>query len=236
MALKILKSEEPQPEINPGITRDGKIVKQGKKVMAGAGDTYLSYLKPWAQLSNTPFRGYKHYVHEGGIATPLIVNWPAGIIKKGEIRTQIGNVIDIMPTLVDLAGATYPQKNNGESILPMAGESLVPTFSNNTLARKVIFWEHEMNRAVRMGKWKLVSTGEVYDGGYGKWKYYKLGSWELYDLEKDRTELTNLAGMYPEIVKKMSKMWEEWAKKDSVYPTPWKEDKPLEKSFYVKPN
>ena len=235
LTLKILKPEEPQPAGNPGITRDGKIVMQGKKVMAGPADTYLTYLKPWAQVSNTPFKEYKHFVHEGGIATPLIVHWPAGINKKDEIRTQIGNVIDIMPTLVDLAGATYPKTHNNEFILPIAGESLVPTFSNKALQRKAIFWEHEMNKAVRMGKWKLVSTGEIYDGTYGNWKYYKSGAWELYNMDIDRSELTNLAGKYPEIVRNMVAMWNEWTKKVPVYPTPWKEVKPSEKSFYANP-
>ena len=104
VGLKPLGKEENQTEVIPPITRKGQIVMAGKKVMAGPGDTYLAYLKPWAVVSNTPFRKYKKYVHEGGIATPLIVHWPIGIKSKGELRNQIGNVIDIMPTLVELTG------------------------------------------------------------------------------------------------------------------------------------
>jgi arylsulfatase A-like enzyme len=184
-------------------------------------------------VSNTPFRKYKHYVHEGGISTPLIVHWPAGIKNKGELRNQIGNVIDIMPTLVELASTEYPQTYNGHQITPVAGVSLVPTFNNHPIDRKIIFWEHEMNRAARMGKWKLVSTGKLMDGSYGHWKYYQAGKWELYNLEKDRTELTDLSGQYPEIVKEMATLWDKWANQSQVFPAPWKEEKLPIRPVYV---
>ncbi|TZF81150.1 arylsulfatase [Pedobacter sp. BS3] len=233
--LKALGKNETQSEGIPPITRDGKLVMAGKKVMAGPADTYLAYLKPWGQVSNTPFREYKHYVHEGGIATPLIAHWPAGIKSKGEFRNQIGNFIDIMPTIVDLAGARYPTEFNGNKITPVAGVSLVPAFYNKPINRKAIFWEHEMNRAVRMGDWKLVSTGQVMDGGYGLWKYYQKGPWELYNIKTDRAETRNLAGEYPDRVKEMAAMWEEWTKTVPVYPTPWQELKKPLRTEYIDP-
>lgn len=233
--MKPLGRNETQPEGIPALTRDGKVVMAGKKVMAGPADTYLAYLKPWAQVSNTPFKKYKHYVHEGGIATPLIAYWPEGIRSKGEYRSQIGNVIDIMPTLVDLAGAKYPETYNGHKITPEAGVSLVPAFSNQSLNRKAIFWEHEMNRAVRMGEWKLVSTGNLMDGGYGQWKYYENGPWELYNMKNDRAESRDLSGQYPELVEEMAQMWKDWTKKVPVYPTPWEKAEEPVRPQYVAP-
>lgn len=231
--LNPLEKNKIQYDINPPITRDGRVVMQGKQVMAGPADTYLAYLKPWAQVSNTPFRKYKHFVHEGGIATPLIVHWPTGIKSKGEISTQISHVIDIMPTIVALGNAEYPSTYKGNQITPMAGTSLVPAFSDKPLPARVIFWEHEMNRSVRMGKWKLVSTGELSDGGYGTWKYYQNGPWELYDMEKDRGELKNLAGQYPEVVHEMANKWQQWAEEVHVFPTPWKEKKQPVRANYM---
>jgi arylsulfatase len=233
--MEALSKNETQPDGIPALTRDGKVVMAGKKVMAGPADTYLAYLKPWAQASNTPFKKYKHYVHEGGIATPLIAYWPKRILSHGEFREQIGNVIDIMPTLIDIAGAEYPENFNGHNITPVAGVSLVPAFSNNTIDRKAIFWEHEMNRAVRMGKWKLVSTGNLMDGGYGKWKYYENGPWELYNLKEDRAEAIDISGQYPEMVKEMTEMWKEWADMVPVYPTPWEKKEESIRPQYIAP-
>lgn len=208
----------------PPMTRSGKLVMEGLDVMAGPADTYVAYLKPWAEVSNTPFKKYKHFVHEGGIATPLIIHWPDGIKTGGQIRSQIGDIIDIMPTLVQLAGARYPAAFDGNTITPEAGISLIPTFnSDEPLHREAIYWEHEMNRAVRMGKWKLVSTGGLMDGGYGHWKYYINHPWELYDMNKDRSELRDLSGQYPALVKKMAAMWLAWARSHQVLPAPWKE-------------
>ena len=230
--LKPLKKDELQTGI-PLITRNGKIVMAGKQIMAGPADTYLAYLKPWAMVSNTPFRKYKHYVHEGGIATPSIIHWPAGIKSGGEIRHQTGSVIDIMPTLIELAGAEYPRFFNGHQITPASGISLVPTFTNQPLEQRILFWEHEMNCAVRMGEWKLVSTGKLKDGSYGQWKNYQAGRWELYSIEKDRSELTDLSGQYPEIVRKMAALWNTWAHKALVFPAPWKEVKQPLRTVYV---
>jgi len=152
----------------------------------------------WATLENTPFRRYKHYNHEGGIATPLIVHWPAGIAAKGELRNQPGHLIDIMATCVDVGGAAYPKEFNGKPILPMEGTSLVPAFANQPLPREALYWEHEGNAAVRVGDMKLVRKG----GG---------GAWELYDMAKDRTELNNLAAQQPDKVKELADLWDAWA-------------------------
>ena len=138
-------------------TRDGRWVKSGPGVMAGPADTYIGYGEHWANVANTPFREYKHWVHEGGISTPLIAHWPAGIAaaRRGKLETQPGHLIDIMATCVELAGATYPAEFNGQKIKPLEGISLTPTFAGRALQRKQpLFWEHESNRAVRDGNWK----------------------------------------------------------------------------------
>jgi arylsulfatase len=220
-----LTKEDIQLQADPPFTRDGKPVRQGRDVMAGPADTYVSYMRSWANVSNTPFRMYKHWVHEGGISTPLIVHWPNGIKDKGGLRNQTGHEIDIMPTLVELAQAKYPSTYKGNAITPEQGVSLVPTFSNKPLPPRAIYWEHEMNKAVRMGQWKLVCRSQMLDGKGGEWKSYHSAPWELYNIDEDRAELHNLAKKYPDIVKKMARMWEEWAYKAKVLPAPWKEKK-----------
>jgi arylsulfatase len=188
-------------------TRDGRLVRTGPAVLAGGPDTFVAYGRNWANVSNTPFREYKHWVHEGGISTPLIVHWPAGIPKarEGAIETQPGHVIDIMATCVDLSGAAYPKELNGNTIKPMEGVSLRPSFAGEPLNRpNPIFWEHESNRAVRDGNWKLVAKGGQ--------------SWELYDMVKDRTEMHDLAAQHPEKVKEMSAKWDAWAARANVLP------------------
>ncbi|HUU90314.1 MAG TPA: arylsulfatase [Phycisphaerae bacterium] len=168
--------------------------------------------KSWANAQNTPFRYYKHYVHEGGIATPLIAHWPAGIPKDrhGAFERQPGHLIDIMATCVDLAGATYPKTFKDHEITPMQGVSLAPAFQGKALGRtEPIYWEHEGNRAIRLGKWKLVARGAG-------------GDWELYDTDADRSELHNLADQHPDRVKEMADQWETFARKAHVLPWPWK--------------
>jgi arylsulfatase len=174
--------------------------------MPGPADTYIAYGKPWANASNTPFRLYKHWVHEGGISTPLIAHWPVHIKVHGQLRHQPGHLIDIMATCVDVAGAKYPVEYRGNRITPMEGKSLLPAFDNKSIEREAIYWEHEGNRAVRQGQWKLVSRHP--------------GGWELYDLEADRTELVNLAGKYPEKVEQLRAMYESWATRCGVQPWP----------------
>ncbi len=188
-------------------SRDGRdvVFLNLPEVMPGPEDTYQSYGVGWANLSNTPFRLYKHYVHEGGIASPLIVHWPAHIRQGGHLRHQIGHIIDIMATFIDLAAAEYPSTYNGHTITPMAGTSFVSTFTENTSQLRQLFWEHEGNCAYRDGNWKLAYRTEIKE-------------WELYHLEKDPTELNNLADTYPDRVQTMVDTWEQWAERTHVYP------------------
>lgn len=219
--MKPLARADIQYNARPPLTRDGKVVMTGRAVMAGGPDTYVTYLRPWANVSNTPFRLYKHWVHEGGIATPLIVHWPAGIKDRDALRMQVCHEIDIMPTIVELAGARYPSTYGGHPITPEAGLSLVPTFRDDPLPPRPLFWEHEMNRAVRMGAWKLVSVGGLVDKVDRKWQHYQIHPWELYNMDKDRTELHDLSKQNPEVVLKMAAMWDQWAHQVGVFPAPW---------------
>lgn len=189
-------------------TRDGRDVIAGDipGVMPGPDDTYQGYGQ-WANFSNTPFRKYKTYVHEGGISTPFIVHWPEGIHARNEWRTQPAHIIDIMPTCLEVAGVDYPSEFQDKQITPVEGLSLLPVFENEPSEHEALFWEHEGNRAVRKGQWKLVS--EFPEG------------WELYDLEADRTELNNLAGQYPDKVKELEKLYNDWTERCNV--VPWAE-------------
>jgi len=171
----------------------------------GTPASFESYRLPWANASNTPFRLFKHYVHEGGIATPLIVHWPAGIHARGEFRHQPGHVIDLLPTCADVAGATYPKQYRGRDILPAEGVSLVPAFANQPLRRQALYWEHEGNRAVRADDWKLVARG-------------KNGPWELYNLKDDRSEIRNCAAEQPARVRRLAELWQNWAQRCQVLP------------------
>ena len=205
-------------------------ITSGPKNILHAGDdlkkvggpaSYISYGSGWANAGNTPWRLYKHFSHEGGIRTPLIVHWPAalrdaetrrrGDAEMGFVR-QPGHIIDLMPTLLEVAGASYPAERNGVKIQPMEGRSLLPLLSASPRlrvsasspqpARRVLYFEHEGSRAVREGKWKLVSvTGET---------------WELYDLETDPTEMHDLAPTMGEKVRALVDLWEAWAKRCHV--------------------
>jgi len=172
----------------------------------GQRQTYESYGKPWANYSNTPFREYKHWVHEGGIATPLIAHWPKGIDEPGRIDHQPGHLIDVMATCVDLAGAQYPPPGDGaDEVHALQGRSLTPVFKGDTIQRDEIFWEHEANRALRQGKWKLVAKGAT-------------SAWELYNMESDRTETNDLAGKHHDRVRDMAARWDAIARATDVYP------------------
>jgi arylsulfatase len=192
----------------PKQTRDGFPVRMGYGVMPGPADTYIGYGREWANVSNTPFREYKHWIHEGGISTPLVAHWPKGISARGELRSQPGHLIDLMATAVDLAGAKYPAELNGEKITAMQGVSLRSAFANQPLPRaEPIFWEHEGNRAARDAQWKLVAKGPG-------------GKWELYDMAADRTETHNLASAEPAKLAELIAKWEAWAKRADVIPWP----------------
>jgi len=173
-------------------------------VPVGGVDSYMSYGRSWSNAGNTPFRLHKHWTHEGGISTPLIARWPAVIKQKSELNREVGHIVDIMATCVDVAGADYPEKLNGQSIKPMRGKSLLPVFKTGEReGHDYIFWEHIGSKAVRHGKWKIVS------------KQY--GSWELYDIEADRSELNNLVEIHPEILEQLKQKYADWAKEVGVY-------------------
>lgn len=201
----------------PTYTRDGEFIRSGKGVMPGPANTWTAYGEEWANVSNTPFRLYKHFVHEGGIASPLIIHWPEGIKAKGKLRTQPGHLIDIMATCVEIAGLQYPSNFNGNSIHPLEGKSLVPAFTNKSINREFIFWEHEGNRALRMGNWKLVSKTKKQK----KFTPADENLWELFDMEEDPSEINNLALKYPDKVKTMTAIWEKEAKRTMAKPWPW---------------
>ena len=207
--LRPLGPDDLQTRIWPPMqTRDGRPLLGGPGVMPGGPDTYIACGQAWANVSNTPFREYKHWVHEGGIATPLIAHWPKGIRRRGQIEHQPGQVIDIMATCVELAGAHYPTDHERNRILPLEGVSLAPAFTGDPIRREVLYWEHEGNRAIRIGKWKLVARGPA-------------EPWELYDMQRDRTELHDLAAQQPRRVAEMAAKWEAWARRTGVLPWIW---------------
>lgn len=169
-----------------------------------------SYRTNWANVSNTPFREYKSFVHQGGISTPLIMHWPDQIKAKGSISKQEAHVIDLMPTMVELVGAHYPEIFNGTEIYPLPGKSLVPAMNGEVFTREPIFFEHEANCAVIFSDWKLVRKGNPLPP-YG-------GQWELYQLKSDPTESRDLIDQFPEKADQLRKLWEDWAQRNQVYP------------------
>jgi arylsulfatase A-like enzyme len=187
-------------------TRDGEPVHFGNNphLMPGPENTYQSYGTAWANLSNTPFRLYKHWIHEGGISTPLIFHWPQGIQARNEVRHSPGYLPDIMATILDITGTAYPQQWDGHDVAPLEGHSLQPAFVAEQEIRPPMFWEHEGNAAVRVGRWKLV-------------KKYP-GPWELYDMQADRTELNDVSSQHPDKVREMGLLYDAWAKRCDVIP------------------
>jgi arylsulfatase A-like enzyme len=160
----------------------------------GSAKTYLCLGPGWSSVANTPLRRHKTWVHEGGIATPLVAHWPKGISDKGKLRQTPGHVIDLVPTVLELAGVTKPAQWNGESIPPAPGRSLVPAFARNTtIARDSLWWLHEDNKAVRVGDWKLVAA--------------KGEPWQLYDLGRDRGETTDLSAKHPDKARELEAVW-----------------------------
>ena len=198
----------------PMQTRDGRWVRTGPETMPGEEDTFVAYGLGWANTSNTPFRGYKHDGYEGGISTPFIVHWPAGISRKqrGSIVHDPTHLIDLMPTCVEAAGATYPSKfHDDQDIQPMEGISLLPALQGSSLTRgAAIGFEHHGNLALRDGRYKIVSA-------------YRNGeptTWELYDMLQDRTELNDLSEKMPEKKQELIDKWQAWADRVGVQPWP----------------
>ena len=213
----------------PEVAPNGEPMAIGNRLdlMPGLATTYQSYGRGWANASNTPFRRYKQWVHEGGIATPLIIHWPQGIRTSG-ISRAVGHVIDVMPTVLEVAGVAYPETYEDQAVTSAAGVSLLPALDGKPLDRDTLFWEHTGNRAVRAGDWKLVSA---YDA-----EADRPGSWELYNLAEDRTELRNLAAVHPERVAKLALAYDVWAERVGVLPWQVVRDLPDQSSGIRRPS
>ena len=192
-------------------TRDGRPIRVGNlpSIMPGPEDTWQSYGPDWAFLSSTPFRMYKGSEHQGGHAEPLVVHWPRVIREGGRVSEELCHVMDVLPTVLDAAGLTYPTEYGGRNLEPADGKSLLPVFQG--LPRKGherLVWGATHGKAVRQGKWKLVKAGRM--------------PWELYNMETDRTELHDLAGAYPEKVQELGKVWEGW-RDAATLPEAWRD-------------
>ncbi len=199
-------SNRPTPSRYSAAPLDGRPMQMGNiaDLRPGPADTFMSYDLPWANASNTPFRRFKRWTHEGGISTPFIMSWPAKQGEAGIVHASV-HLIDVAATCLDAASGVYPTEMNGHETTPLEGESLLPVMANHSWRReRPIFWEHEGSRAVRMGQWKLVA--EVG------------GDWELYDMDEDRTELNNLADGDRDRVREMARMYDEWADRCGVLP------------------
>jgi len=198
-------------------TVDGRVVRTGNSpnIDPGQPDTFASVDIAWANVNNTPFRLFKHFTHEGGISTPFIVSWPAGMgeggASNGSVFSNPAHLIDINATLLDIAGASYPTTFNGHHIKPHEGESFSGVLKGQDWERdRPIAWEHEGNRAVRMGDWKLVS--EIADQGDPDSK----AVWELYNISDDRTELNDLIDGESERAAAMVRYYNDWAERCEV--------------------
>jgi len=171
----------------------------------GPADSFTSYGRPWANASNTPFRLYKHWVHEGGIASPFIARWPRVIKSRNKLVNHPAHVIDIMATCLDVAGTPYPESSQGKEIAPLEGKSLVPLLrEGKRQGHDALFWEHEGNRAVRQGEFKLVSRHP--------------DRWEIYNMEDDRTEMKDLSKDRPDLAREMVARYDSWAARCGVLP------------------
>ena len=160
----------------------------------GSAKSFLCIGPGWSSASNTPFRRHKTWVHEGGIATPLIAHWPAGIAARGELRQSPTHLIDVLPTVLELAGAKIPAEIKGFPVPPSPGRSFAAALKKDvTVAHDFLWWEHEGNRALRAGDWKIVALAK--------------GDWELYNLAVDRGESTNLAAEHPAKVRELEARW-----------------------------
>ncbi len=208
--------DELQTNIWPPMqTRDGRPLRTGPDAMPGPEDSYVGYGRAWANVSNTPFRGYKHDALEGGISTPCIMHWPAGIpaARRNAVVNAPAHLIDLMTTCVDVAKATYPQQHKGQRIQPPEGVSLVPALHGAELPRKApLGFEHHGNSALRDGTWKIVT----------EYRKDQATKWELYNMDEDRTEMNDLAAQQPEKLKEMVAKWQQWADRVGVQPWPLK--------------
>jgi arylsulfatase len=193
-------------DIVPRKAKDGSPIRIGNTpdIVPGPDDTYASYGQAWANLSNTPFRYYKRWVHEGGIAAPLIIHWPAAQLDAGAVVDHPFQLVDIVPTVIEATGAQYPPKSVTRRVAVLEGRSMLAALHGGPFDPVPLYWEHTGNAAIRLHKWKLV-------------REYP-NSWELYDVESDRTELSNVAAQFPAIVAELTARWERWAARVGVLP------------------
>jgi arylsulfatase len=196
---------------------DGKPMRlgSGPDLMPGPADTFAAYGLAWALTSNTPFRDTKLTGYEGGIRTPLIAHWPAGISARGKIVNDVGHAIDLMPTFLELAGAKYPTALDDRRPLPLDGRSLSPVFRGEPLgARDFLAWRVPHHLVLRAGDWKIISKDEKSPTELYDWRIISKDGktpWELYDLARDGTETTDLAAKHPDIVQRLAAQWDAWA-------------------------
>jgi len=198
----------------------GKYTSANYRQWRKAGGWSISQGQCWASYSNTPFRKYKKFVHEGGIASPFIAHWPAGIKHPGRIVARPAfHLIDIMPTLCELAGAEYPKTFNSKQITPAQGVSMVPyitggvtggvTGDDAKIEPRTLYWQHENHAAVRQGDWKLVTLNDRDEN-----------AWKLYNLARDRSESEDLSGQHPQVAERLKKKWRQWAQAVNAVPFP----------------
>ena len=188
--------------------RDGTLPVMGNVVdlKPGSENTFQSYDLPWANVSNSPFRLYKHWLHEGGISSPCVIQWPKRI-KGSAISHQPAQLMDLTATIFDAANTKYPKEYEGNVITPCEGESFLSIIDGTNWSKSTpLFWEHEGNCAVREGDWKLVRRFNH--------------DWELYNLESDRTETVNLASTERIRVERMAELWQKWADNSNVMDWP----------------
>lgn len=174
----------------------------------GQPGTHHAYGSGWANLCNTPLNMYKHFCHEGGIASPLIVHWPARVKAKGGWRHDPAHLMDVVPTVLDATGAAYPKTRNGRSITPAEGASLLPAIHGEPLPERALAFEHQDARGLRRGRWKIT---------WGK-RQPTRPTWELYDLKDDRPERHDLAAEKPDLLKELAGEWEAWARRVGCKP------------------
>jgi arylsulfatase len=195
-----------RPDLDRLKPRNGRDLQVGNEaaIIPGPEDTYASYGRAWANLSNTPFRLYKRWTHEGGIATPLIVHWPAGELNNGTIVRAPFQLTDILPTILEVTQVPFPEHNSNRDIPDCEGCSVLSVLRGGQPTDHTLFWEHTGNAAIRRGRWKLV-------------REYP-SAWELYDMDTDRAEKTDLAAFNLELVRELVAQWEAWASRVGVVP------------------
>jgi arylsulfatase len=199
-----LMAEDGWAKFWPDIHNDGRRIAMGNRpgLRPGGPLTFMSYDLPWANVSNAPFRLFKHWVHEGGISTPLVAHWPRRIAAPLVAHAPC-HVVDILPTILAATGTAYPEAVGGTAIQPLDGESLLPLLDGAAWSReRPIFWEHEGNAAIRLGNWKLVRK-------FGR-------PWELYDMDTDRTELHDLIGRHEPLTAQLIGAYDAWAQSTGV--------------------